>query len=249
MGCPKDAMKMDMTQNKVVVEAQICGDCPGKCLNYCDTVALKFAPTLIELEVIAREMNGELTSEQAAEERNKIAIQLKAEQAAAEAAKLEKEMAVASAPIKLTTETFVAEVMQAELPVVIDFWAEWCGPCKQIAPIIEELAREFAGKLKFGKLNTDEEPMVAQQLNIQSIPTLMVFFQGQVADMIVGAVPKPQLKQRLQRIVEAVAQLPAAAQAPAPAPTRTTVSEPGPAVPGTAPRPRQVTPTPFRRKK
>jgi thioredoxin len=156
---------------------------------------------LVELDIMAREIAGELTVEQAAEERKLVAARLKAE--AEEKAKAEAEGS--HLPVKLTQETFVAEISQSEIPVLVDFWAEWCGPCKQVSPILDELSKTFAGKIKFAKVNVDEEPVIAGQLQIQSIPTLVIFFQGQIADMIVGALPKAQLQARLQQIVEAVA--------------------------------------------
>lgn len=214
--CPKDTLRVDATLGKVVVDPTVCGDCPGPCLNFCDPVALKYAPDLLELDINQRELDGLLTKEMAALERADL-VKKRKEAEAASRAEAEK---AALAPMTLTTKSFVQEVRDAEVPVLIDFWAEWCQPCKQIAPIVEQLAQEFAGKVKFAKVNIDEEPQIAGQLRIQSIPTLMIFFQGQVADMIVGAVGKAQLKVRLERVVEAVAQLktqqPPAPTAPAP---------------------------------
>jgi len=230
--CPYDALHVDKTALRVFVEADKCGTCPAPCLNFCDAVALKYAPTLDELAIMQQELDGALTVEQAVEARKVLMEQMKAK---AEAEKEpEQEVIPVSAPLAVTTQNFVQEVVQSSLPVLVDFWAEWCGPCKQIAPIIDELAKDFAGKIKFAKLNVDEEPDVAGQLGIQSIPTLMIFYGGQVADMIVGAVAKPELKTRLQRVVDAVAQLEArqkgtAAPTPAaapPAPPRPNLTRP-----------------------
>lgn len=245
MACPNDALHMNMTLNQVTVEPDKCGECPGKCLNFCDSVALKFAPTLVELAIMRKEMAGEITAEQAIEERKAAVALLAAIQEEVEAGTQE----VIAVPVKVTTETFMEEVVNAELPVLVDFWAEWCGPCKQIGPIIEELAREFAGQMKFAKLNIDEEPAIAQQLRIQSIPTMMVFYQGQLADMVVGAVPKSQLKQRLQQILAAVDQMQAQAMAPAPAPVpqKATPKATLKATPTTN-RPKPNSPIPFKKK-
>jgi thioredoxin len=99
--------------------------------------------------------------------------------------------------VNLTTSTFNETVGSSELPVVVDFWAEWCGPCKMIAPILGEIANEQAEHLKVAKLNVDENPEIAQQFSVMSIPTLIVFDKGQVAKRLVGAKGKPQLLQEL----------------------------------------------------
>lgn len=97
------------------------------------------------------------------------------------------------ATVKVDAANFQAEVLNAAEPVVVDFWAEWCGPCKMIAPSLEELSQEFAGKVKVAKINIDENPDLAAQFGVRSIPTLAMFKGGQVADMKVGAAPKTAL--------------------------------------------------------
>jgi thioredoxin 1 len=97
------------------------------------------------------------------------------------------------ATVKVDKNNFKADVLDAEAPVVVDFWAEWCGPCKMIGPSLEEIATELAGKVKIAKLNIDENPELAAQFGVRSIPTLMIFKDGEVADMKVGALPKTAL--------------------------------------------------------
>jgi thioredoxin 1 len=94
---------------------------------------------------------------------------------------------------KVDKNNFQADVLQSSEPVVVDFWAEWCGPCKMIAPSLEEIATELDGKVKIAKLNIDENPELAAQFGVRSIPTLMIFKGGEVADMKVGAAPKTAL--------------------------------------------------------
>ncbi|KAB2923670.1 MAG: thioredoxin [Bacteroidetes bacterium] len=96
-------------------------------------------------------------------------------------------------PVEITDANFKNEVVDSSIPVLVDFWAVWCGPCKMIAPVVEELAKEYNGKMKFGKLDVDNNPQTAMQFGIRSIPTLLVFKGGKVVDQIVGAVPKRNL--------------------------------------------------------
>ena len=98
--------------------------------------------------------------------------------------------------IVLTDANF-DEIVNSDKPVLVDFWAEWCGPCKMIGPVVEELAGDYDGKAVIGKLNVDENPQVTAKFGVRSIPTLLVFKNGQVVDKVVGAVPKSQLVSKL----------------------------------------------------
>ncbi len=100
-------------------------------------------------------------------------------------------------PLTLTDANFQQVVLNSDIPVLVDFWAQWCGPCHMIAPTVEALAKEFAGRLLVGKLNVDENPHTAARYGIMSIPTLLVFKHGRVVDQIVGALPAPALRQRV----------------------------------------------------
>lgn len=105
--------------------------------------------------------------------------------------------------VDLTSAAWDSEVLQASGLVMVDFWAVWCGPCRMVAPAIEELAKEYAGKIKVGKLNTDENPEIATKYKIMGIPTIMFFKDGQKVDQVVGAVPKPQLKAKIDALIAA----------------------------------------------
>ena len=100
-------------------------------------------------------------------------------------------------PLEITDANFATEVEQSDVPVLIDFWAVWCGPCRMIAPIVEELAGEYQGKAKIGKLDVDNNPGVATKFGIRSIPTILIFKGGKLADQIVGAVPKGVIVEKL----------------------------------------------------
>ena len=95
--------------------------------------------------------------------------------------------------------TFQTEVLKSEIPVLVDFWAVWCGPCKAIAPLVDELAAQYKGKVKIGKMDVDNEQQVPQQFGIRSIPTLLVFKGGRVVDTIIGAVPKSKIEESLKK--------------------------------------------------
>ena len=98
---------------------------------------------------------------------------------------------------EFSDDTFAAEVLESSQPVLVDFWAPWCGPCRMIAPIVEELAAEYEGAVKIGKINIDDSPRAAQQYGVSSIPTLMVFKGGEVVDRFVGVQPKNRLQEAL----------------------------------------------------
>jgi len=105
------------------------------------------------------------------------------------------------AEVTLTDDNFKKEVLESDIPVLVDFWAEWCGPCQMIAPVIEEIAKEFEGKFKVGKLNVDENKQTAGNHNIMSIPALLIFKDGEVVDEMVGSMPKNEIVNHIKKFI------------------------------------------------
>ncbi len=108
---------------------------------------------------------------------------------------------MSEAVLELTDDNFQKEVIESDVPVLVDFWAIWCMPCKMVAPIVADIAREYAGRLKVGKLDVDHNPTTAQRYGIRSIPSLLIFKNGEVAQMIVGAVPKQHIVAKVESVL------------------------------------------------
>ena len=106
-----------------------------------------------------------------------------------------------SGTIELTDDNFENEVLKSDKPVLVDFWASWCSPCKMVAPVVEEIALDYAEKIKVGKLNVDDHNRTASQYGIMSIPSILFFKEGKVVDQVIGAVPKSQLKETVEKIL------------------------------------------------
>ena len=104
-------------------------------------------------------------------------------------------------PFAVSDAEFSSQVLDAGNPVLVDFWADWCGPCKMIAPVVEELAEEYDGQVTFTKLDVDANPKTAMEFGIRSIPTLLLFKEGKVAEQVIGAVPKSMLKKKLDKVL------------------------------------------------
>jgi thioredoxin 1 len=107
------------------------------------------------------------------------------------------------AEIQLTDDTFDKDVLQSSQPVLVDFWAPWCGPCRMLSPVVEELAKEYTGKIKVAKINTDEHPNAASRFKISAIPTLLFFKEGKVVEQLVGVHSKAEIKKTLDSMVAA----------------------------------------------
>jgi thioredoxin 1 len=107
-----------------------------------------------------------------------------------------------SSPVELNDGNFENEVLKSDKPVLVDFWAPWCGPCRMVGPVVEEIAKDYEGKLKVGKMNVDDNSQTAVQYGIMSIPNLLFFKGGKVIDQIVGAVPKQHFIEKIDKIIQ-----------------------------------------------
>lgn len=195
--CPVDAIAFRVDVGQVTIDSDRCGDCPGPCTNFCDRAAIKYSPTYDDFDLLVAQVQGTMTPEEIAAER------ARRKEAAAKAA----EAAKASLVKVLTARNFEQVIRTTELPIVIDFWADWCGPCKQMAPVFEQLAKQYEGLMLFAKVDTDREPVLAQQLGIQSLPTLLFIYRGQLLDRVIGAIPPQQLQARIYQVLTVVRQL------------------------------------------
>ena len=191
--CPESAFSQ-LPSGEVLIDSFLCGTCPGPCVNFCDGYAIRYDPEPLSFEILARKTRNEISEDEAVSEREAL------KQRALE----EERNAHAGLVVDVGMETFVSEVLESDIPVVVDFWAPWCGPCKQMAPVFESLAESFTGRIKFVKVNTEDEGQLAAHFRITSIPTLMVFHGGQVIDGAIGALPGPQIQAMLDRVLRAV---------------------------------------------
>lgn len=189
--CPENALSFDEASG-VVIDWTLCGDCPGPCVNFCDGYAIMYDRDPDTFDIMRRQVGQELSEEEA--------VQAKRDLGDAAAERQARESAVT----EVTIDNFREEVLQSTVAVVVDFWAPWCGPCKAMAPVFEDVASEYGPRVKFVKINTEDEQQLAAQFRISSIPTLLVFQGGQLVDGTVGALSRSQLVDLVDRVAAPV---------------------------------------------
>lgn len=194
--CPEHAFSYDAGQDQVVINSDLCGECPGPCVNFCDRYAIRYTSDADEFAVLKARTLGTLSDAEAADELHRVK----------EEAKAEAEKKAEASAVEATTATFNDLVARNALPVIVDFWAPWCGPCKTMAPIFERLAKEYQGLVQFVKVNTEAEPALATRFGVQSIPTLGFFWRGQLVDSFAGALPEAQLQAVVYQFLSLVQQ-------------------------------------------
>lgn len=193
--CPQEAFSFNSELNEVIIDDSLCGDCPGPCVNFCDQYAIRYTPDHSEFEVLKKRTLGEITEEEAAAELEELQ---EAEKQAEESESGQ------GATVSVSAATFAEQVLQSELPVIVDFWAPWCGPCQQMAPVFEKLAEQYQGSILFAKVNTDDEQQLTAQYQITSLPTTALFWQGQLVDKFAGALSEAQLQSLAYQFLAAV---------------------------------------------
>src|SRR5688572_13689821 len=199
--CPYGAFYHNPLKRTWEVNADICGDCPGPCLNFCDKDALRWGDDLVDLSLVKAEIEGRMKPEEVAEARLKHKQELVEAKRQEEAAKKS-----ANGVIHLTRDNFEAEVLRSPLPVAVDCWADWCGPCKKFSPVFEAVARQYAGVAKFAKLDTEAERALAAGLGVQALPTVLLFYKGQIINAAEGALSAAQFQEWIYRTLAAVRQ-------------------------------------------
>jgi thioredoxin 2 len=206
--CPYGAFLHNSLKRTWEVDATICGDCPGPCLNFCDKDALLWGDDLVDLSLVKAQLEGRMKPDEVLEARLKHKKEV---QAALEAAKKKSNEDV----LDLTRANFEQEVLRSDIPVVVDCWADWCAPCKQFSPVFEATAKQYVGVVKFAKLDTDAEPGLARGLGINALPTVLMFFKGQLVNVAEGALPASQFQGWLYQTLAAVRQYQAQLEAEA----------------------------------
>jgi thioredoxin 2 len=201
--CPYEAYIHNPLRKTWEVDATVCGECPGPCLNFCDRDALRWGDDLVDLKLVKAEIEGTMTPAQVAEARAKHKKELESAAKVAAQAAQKKE---AEGVISLTRQNFEREVLRSEVPVVVDCWAEWCGPCKQFSPVFEAMAKQYVGVVKFAKLDTEAQPALAAGLGVQALPTILMFYKGQLVNAVEGALPPQHFQSWMYQTLTAVRQ-------------------------------------------
>ncbi len=186
--CRNGALSFDRARNQVVVRAELCGSCPGYCARACPMNAVKHAATMEAYE----ELKAEISNGPSAEELFEQQFGVKPVDPRADGINL----------VHADSSNFDSYVRKSPVPVAVDFWAAWCAPCKILAPTFKDLAEQYDGKMRFVKVDTEENDALAARYGVMSIPTVGFFINGELVDRSVGALPKAQLQAKIEKVMK-----------------------------------------------
>lgn len=183
--CSYRNLRYNQAKSRVEVDAKRCGDCPAPCLNFCDHYAIKFSASMEELKLMQAELDGSMSADEIAEKRKQLAEEKKAKEEAA------------FDPLDLTMANFEEEILSSDQLVVVHVGTDRSPHSKELAPAFRTLAREYAGKAKFGKVDADKQMTLCQRLGIRSLPTVLFFYHGQIVDAATGPITAADLQGRV----------------------------------------------------
>ncbi|MCL5039576.1 MAG: thioredoxin [Firmicutes bacterium] len=186
--CPKGALRFDRNKGKIVADNSKCTACSAPCTQVCPAGALKYYATMEELKKAETEISSStLTKDDLLEQRYGLRPGDPRE--------------LGPNLYHVDCDNFTSDVLRSDVPVVVDFWAEWCAPCRVLAPTFKQMAAEYEGRMKFGKLDTEDCQEVPSRYGIMSIPTMLFFYNGEIIDWAVGALSREMLRRKIESVL------------------------------------------------